>query len=454
MRTALLSLCLAAACIGAASQAYPSPDQAATLAQPGDMLIQDATVMTATHGTLEHTSILVRAGKITAIGPSLSAPAGVAVVDGKGKYVIPGIIDEHSHTAVDGGVNEGAPSISAMTRIKDVINPHDVNLYRQLAGGVTIIHIFHGSANEIGGEDAVVRLKWGLPVDEMLYPGAPQGIKFALGENPKQTANPHGRYPATRQGVNDAIRTAFLQAQAYKKQWDDYHAAVARGEPVYPPRTDLNLEPLVGILDGKILVHSHSYVSAEIQALIDDSDEFHFHIATLEHCLEAYKLVNEIKAHNIGCSTFADDWSYKEEAVDGIAYNAALLEQKGVRAAINSDDDGRARRLYMDAAKVIHYGNVSEQTALQTITLNPAWMLGIDKTVGSIDVGKDADFAIFNGDPFGPSAMVVATIIDGRVFFDRSQDLARRKKVAEYENLFQPGLNLSLADDGGHGGNQ
>ncbi|MGH9481044.1 MAG: amidohydrolase family protein [Terriglobales bacterium] len=435
--------------IAAAGQAYPSAAEAARLAQPGDLFIQNATVMTATHGTLERTSILVRAGKITAIGAALSAPAGVPVIDGAGKFVIPGIIDEHSHTAIDGGVNEGAPSISAMTRIKDVINNRDINLYRQLAGGVTIIHIFHGSANEIGGEDAVMRLKWGLPLDAMLYPNAPQGIKFALGENPKQTANPHGRYPATRQGVNDAIRTAFMAAQAYKKEWDGYHAAVARGERVYLPRTDLNLEPLVGILNGTILVHSHSYESDEMQALIDDSDEFHFHIATLEHCLEAYKLVNEIKAHNIGCSTFADDWSYKMEAVDGIAYNAALLEQKGVRAAINSDSDERARRLYQDAAKVIHYGDVSEQTALQTITLNPAWRLGIDKTVGSIDVGKDADFAIFNADPFGPSALVEQTVIDGQVFFDRAQDLARRKPAAEYEKLFKPAISFGLADDGG-----
>jgi imidazolonepropionase-like amidohydrolase len=432
-----------------AAQAYPTPQQAAGLAAPGDMLIANATVLTASHGRLENTSILVRAGKIAAIGPKLTAPAGTPVIDGAGKFVIPGIIDEHSHTAVDGGVNEGAPSVSAMARIKDVINPHDINIYRQLAGGVTIIHIFHGSANEIGGEDAVVRLKWGLPVDEMLYPNAPQGIKFALGENPKQTANPHGRYPATRQGVNDAIRTTFLAAQAYKKRWDDYHAAVARGETVYPPRTNLNLEPIVGILEGKVLVHSHSYVSAEMQGLMDISDEFHFHIATLEHCLEAYKLVNEIKAHNIGCSTFADDWSYKMEAVDGIAYNAALLEHKGVRAAINSDSDERARRLYQDAAKVIHYGGVTEQQALQTITLNPAWMLGIDKTVGSIDVGKDADFAIFNGDPFGPDALVEKTIIDGRVFFDRAQDLANRKPVAVYEQLFKPPLSLGLADDGG-----
>jgi len=449
-----LAIVLVALAAGLAAQAYPTPAQAAPLAAPGDLFIRNATVMTASHGTLERTSILVRAGKIAAIGANLDAPAGVAVIDGTGKYVIPGIIDEHSHTAIDGGVNEGAPSISAMAHIKDVINPHDINLYRQLAGGVTIIHQLHGSANEIGGEDAVLRLKWGLPVDEMLYPGAPQGIKFALGENPKQTANPHGRYPATRQGVNDAIRTAFMAAQVYKKQWDDYRAAAARGEAVYPPRTDLNLEPIVGILEGKVLVHAHSYESQEMQALIDDSDEFHFHIASLEHCLEAYKIANELKSHNIGCSTFADDWSYKMEAVDGIAYNAALLEQKGVRAAINSDSDERARRLYQDAAKVIHYGNVSEETALQTITLNPAWMLGIDKTVGSIDVGKDGDFAIFNGDPFGPSALVEKTIIDGRVFFDRAQDLAHRKSVAEYERLFQPLLSLGLADDSDGGGNQ
>ncbi len=419
--------------------------------QTGNMLIRDATVLTASHGTLAHTSILVKDGKIAAIGGGLTAPAGVPVIDATGKFVMPGIIDEHSHSAIDGGINEGAPAISPMAHIKDVLNPHDVNIYRQLAGGVTIIHVLHGSANAIGGQDAVVKLKWGAPVEEMLYPGAPQGVKFALGENPKQShrflSEGGARYPAVREGVENVLRTSFNAARLYEKQWDAYHAALARGEHPMPPQRNLNLDTLVGVLQGKILVHAHSYVSDEILMLLHVADDYGFKIRTLEHGLEAYKVADALKAHDVAVSTFADNWQYKLEATDGIAYNAALLTQKGVRVIINSDSDERARRLYQEAAKAIHYGGATEEQALRMITLNAAWALGIDKTVGSIDVGKDADFAIFNGHPFAPAALVTETIVDGKVYFDRAQDLAQRKTPAEYEKLFKPGSGFFGGDE-------
>jgi imidazolonepropionase-like amidohydrolase len=409
----------------------------------GDLLIRNATVITATHGTLENASILVHAGKIARIGRNLTAPAGVPVIDATGKYVMPGIIDEHSHTAIDGGVNEGAPAVSAMAHIKDVINPHDINLYRQLAGGVTIIHILHGSANVIGGEDAVVRLKWGDTVDQLLYPGAPQGIKMALGENPKHSnfgnTGPNPRFPNTREGVQNVAETAFTEARQYMHEWDAYNAAVAAGRHPSPPRRNLDLDPLVGVLRGQILVHCHSYRADEILMLLNLADEFGFKIRTLEHGLEAYKLAPELRAHDVGVSTFADFWQYKNEATEGTAYNAAFLAQRGIRVAVNSDSDERARRLYQEAAKAMHYGGATEQQAIQMITLNPAWMLGIDRTTGSIDIGKDADFAIFSGHPFAPASAVTMTIVDGKVYFDRARDLAQRKTAAEYERLFKPG---------------
>lgn len=426
--------------VAAAWACAPAP----AAAQTGSLFIHDATVMTATHGTLDHASILVRDGKIVAIGERLTAPAGVPVIDGAGKYVIPGIIDEHSHTMIDGGVNEGAPSVSAMAHIKDVLNPHDINLYRQLAGGVTIIHVLHGSANPIGGLDAVVRLKWGQPIANMLYPDAPQGIKMALGENPKRSNRFPGetgpqRYPATRQGVENVLFTAFTRAREYQHRWADYRAAVARGEHPMPPRDNLDLDPLVQILEGKILIHAHSYRNDEMLMLLDLADHFGFKIRTFEHGLEGYKIWPEIKAHDVGVSTFADMWEYKNEASEAIAYAPALLAKKGVRVAVNSDSDERARRLYQEAAKAVHYGGATEQQALDMITLNPAWMLGIDRTTGSIDVGKDADFAIFNGHPFAPASHVEMTIVDGIVYFDRAKDLGSRHDAPWYERNYKGG---------------
>src|SRR5262249_42737690 len=389
-------------------------------------------------------SVLIRDGKIAAVGTNVKArDANARIIDATGKYVIPGIIDCHSHTAVDGNVNEGSLSVTAMVRIRDVINPYDQDIYRQLAGGTTTVNILHGSANAIGGQNTVLKLKLGKPVDEWFIPDAPPGIKFALGENPKQSNNPGipgraRRYPATRMGVEETIRDAFVRAKDYQREWQEYEAKKASDSAAIPPRRDLMLDALVEILQGKRMVHSHCYRDDEILMLLNLSDELGFHVQTLQHVLEGYKVANEIAAHKTGGSTFADFWGYKMEAYDAIPYNTALMTQRGVIASVNSDSDERARRLYLEAAKGIKWGGLTEGEALRTVTLNSAMQLGIDKRTGSIDVGKDADLVIFSDHPFSVYTMPLTTFIEGEIYFDRETDLARREALKkEKEDLIK-----------------
>ena len=389
--------------------------------------ITNATIMTASHGTIERGTIVIRDGKIAAVGADVSVPQGAKVIDGAGKYVIPGIIDAHSHSASE-AINEGTNSVTAEVRIADVLRQDEIDLYRELAGGTTMLNILHGSANTIGGQNAVIKLRYGLPVDSLLFEGAPPGIKFALGENVRRTNSPprggERRYPFTRMGVEALLRERFTSAKAYQAEWKAYEAARAnrrRGQPEpIPPKRDLQLDALVEILEGKRLVHAHSYRADEILMLLNVAKDFGFRVATFQHVLEGYKVADELAAAGSGASTFADNWAYKMEAWDAIPHNMAIMASRGVRVSINSDSDERARRLYQEAAKAMHYGGVSEEEALKMITLNAAWQLGIDDRVGSIDVGKDADLAIFNGHPFAPASRVEMTLIDGRVFFDRS----------------------------------
>jgi len=396
------------------------------------ILIENATLLTITHGNIEHGSILIRDGKIAAVGADLKAPDGATVIDAKGQYVMPGIIDCHSHIAVDGSVNEGSVSVSSMANIADVLNPDDISIYNDLAGGVTTANILHGSANAIGGQTVVIKLRWGKPASDLPFQGALPGIKFALGENPKRSnfTPPPGvepRYPATRLGVEETIREAFIQAREYKKQWEDYNRKKAAGEQnLMPPRRDEKLEPLVEVLEGKRYVHSHCYRADEILMLIRVANEFGFKIRTFQHVLEGYKIADEIAASGAGGSTFSDWWAYKMEAFDAIPYNAALMTERGVVVSINSDDAEEARHLNQEAAKSIKYGGLSANDALKLITLNPAIQLGIDNRVGSIEVGKDADLAIFNRDPLSVYAVVQKTLIDGQVYFDRQRDIDGR----------------------------
>ncbi|HVF46882.1 MAG TPA: amidohydrolase family protein [Pyrinomonadaceae bacterium] len=396
-----------------------------------DVLIKGATVMTAARGTLPNTDILVRNGKITRIGANIAAPAGVRTIDATGKYVVPGIIDCHSHAMLD-AINEGSYSVTSMTRVRDMLNPRDISIYRALAAGVTAANLLHGSAKSIGGQNSTVKFKWGRPVEEFPIADAPPGIKFAMGENVRRTTQAPQpgqtlRYPRTRQGVIETMRDAFLRARDYKQSWDDFRAKKTK----VPPRTDLELQPLVEILEGKRLVHAHGYRSDEHLNLLLLADEFRFKVATLQHGLEAYKIAPEIAKRGTGVSIFADSWGYKLEAYDSIPYAGYILWKNGVNVSINSDSDERIRRLNLDAAKMMKYGGVPEEDSLKMITLNPAKQLGIDKRTGSIEVGKDADLAIWNGHPFSPFSRAEMTFIEGVVYFDRARDLTRRTEMAK-----------------------
>jgi imidazolonepropionase-like amidohydrolase len=400
------------------------------------VFIQNATVLTVTHGNIEHGSILIRDGKIAAVGADLRAPEGATVIDALGQYVIPGIIDCHSHIAIDGSVNEAGPAVSSMANIADVLNPEDIDIYRDLAGGVTTANILHGSANPIGGQTVVIKLRWGKPASELPFQGALPGVKFALGENPKHSNFPppppgaHPRYPGTRLGVEEVIRQAFTEAREYKKQWDDYNQRKAAGQQdLILPRRNETLEPLVEVMEGKRYVHAHCYRADEIVMLIRVANEFGFKVRTFQHVLEGYKIADEIVASGAGGSTFSDWWAYKMESYDAIPYNAALMTERGVVVSVNSDDAQEARQLNQEAAKSMKYGGLSANEALKLVTLNPAIQLGIDNRVGSIEVGKDADLAIYNHDPLSVYAVVQKTLIDGQVYFDRQRDIAQRGEL-------------------------
>ncbi len=414
----------------------------------GDILIKNATVMTASAGTLQATDILVQNGKIARIGKGLTAGAGVKTIDATGKYVTPGIIDAHSHTMVN-AINEGSLAVTSMTRIRDMLLPQDVAIWRALAGGVTAALLLHGSANPIGGQSTTVKFKFGRPVEEFPVEGAPLGIKFALGENVKRSSfSPQPgqtfRYPRTRMGTMEVIRDAFIRAREYKQSWEDFRTKKTRTQP----RRDEELEPIVEILEGKRRVHAHGYRSDEHLNLLRMAEEFGFKIATLQHGLEAYKIAPEIAKHGAGVSIFADSWSYKLEAYDSIPYNGYILWKNGVMVSINSDSNERMRRLNIDAAKMMKYGGVPEQDALKMITLNPATQLGIEKRTGSIEVGKDGDLVIWSAHPFSVYTAAEMTIIEGEVYFDRARDKTMRTDLAKEREALEK-LEMNRAPGAG-----
>lgn len=397
-------------------------------------LIRNATILTITNGTIENGSVLMRGGRIAAVGKDIAAPAGARVIDGTGRFVMPGIIDSHSHTAVEGSVNEISLPNTGMVRIADAMVNDDISAYRQLAGGTTMALILHGSANAIGGESQIAKWKWGRPVSEWIVKDAPRTIKFALGENPK-SANfrpPEGQarqYPSTRMGVEEVVRRSFVDARDYLASWKEYDAKKQRGEAAIPPRRDLLMETMAGILRGDVDVHAHSYRADEIAMLLDLADEMGFKIRELQHVLEGYKVAPEIAAHGAGAGTFIDWWGYKAEAYDAIPYNVALMVRNGVLTSVNSDSDELARHLNHDAAKAMKYGGLTEDEALRTCTINPAKQLRLDHRLGSIEVGKDADLVIWNGHPLSSYSRVDTTFIEGEVYFDREEDLRRREAM-------------------------
>ncbi|MEP6755607.1 MAG: amidohydrolase family protein, partial [Chthonomonadales bacterium] len=385
-----------------------------------DVFIQHGTILTVTKGTIKDGDILIKNGKIVAIGRNLPKPAGIKVIDATGKFVMPGIIDAHSHMAAEGGINESTEVAAAEVNIYDVINQKDPGIKLALAGGVTTINTMHGSANPIGGLVATLKLRWGKTAEEMKFAGARQHIKFALGENPRRVHADRG--VTTRLGVADALRNYFTQAREYNASWEEYRHKLAAGEKAVPPRKDLKLESMGAVLKGDIWVQCHCYRADEIEMLLKLSDEFGFKIGALQHVLEGYKIAPEIAKRGIGASTFADFWGYKLEAYDGNVYNAAAMVQAGIRTSVNSDSGERIRRLNLDAAKSLRYGGLNQDQCLGLVTIEPAWQLGIDKQVGSLEVGKDADISIWDAHPLSAYSKCVMTLVDGENGFVRGAD--------------------------------
>ncbi|MBL7991037.1 MAG: amidohydrolase family protein [Candidatus Kapabacteria bacterium] len=395
------------------------------------VLIKNATLWTAEKdGVLKNTDIVLKGGKIAAIGKNLTE-AGATIIDGTGKHVSPGIIDEHSHIALQ-AINESGQTITCEVREGDVLNPEDINIYRQLAGGVTTSHLLHGSANSIGGQTQIIKLRWGLGAEQLKFEGAPGFVKFALGENVKQ-ANwgdaYNVRFPQTRMGVEQVFVDAFTRAREYEAEWKNFSAA--KNSSAIAPRRDLELDALVEIINSKRLITCHSYVQSEITMLMRVTEQFGFRVNTFTHILEGYKVADKMKAHGANASSFSDWWAYKMEVADAIPYNGAILHAMGLNVAFNSDDAEMARRLNQEAAKAVKYGGVPEEEALKFVTLNPAKMLHIDAKVGSLKVGKDADVVLWSDNPLSIYARAEKTFVDGTLYYDRERDAQVREEIRQ-----------------------
>jgi imidazolonepropionase-like amidohydrolase len=411
-----------------------------TMPTAENLLIKNATVWTSdAAGKLENTDVLVKAGKIVQIGKNI-ADATARVIDGTGKHLTAGLIDEHSHIAAS-SINEGGQSVTSEVRIADNLNPDDINIYRQLSGGVTSSHILHGSANTIGGQTQLIKLRWGANDDQLKFAGAPGFIKFALGENVKRASSTQGnqRFPDTRMGVEQVMADAFNRAKIYdaeNKAAEDNNKK--KGATPVVVRRDLELDALSEIIHSKRFITMHSYVQSEITSALRVAEKYGFVINTFTHILEGYKVADKMKAHGANASTFSDWWNYKMEVLDAIPYNATIMQKVGMNVAINSDDAEMARRLNQEAAKSIKYGDMTEIEALKLVTINPAKMLRVDDKVGSIKVGKDADLVLWNENPLSIYARPEKTIVDGTVFFDREKDAAMQtKNLAERNRIIK-----------------
>lgn len=401
-----------------------------------DVLIKNATVWTSDEaGRLEGADVLIKNGKIAQIGKGLKATNGIRVINATGKHLTPGIIDEHSHIAISKGVNECTEAITAEVRIGDVVNSDDISIYRQLSGGVTCSQLLHGSCNPIGGQAQVIKLRWGSAPEDLKFRAAPKSIKCALGENVKRSNfgdKYTKRYPQTRMGVETIMKDGFIAALENKAQWEKYNS-LSRSErsKTVPPRNDIQHNALLDIINSEMFIHCHSYMQSEILMLMRLAEEFGFRIQTFTHILEGYKVADEMAKHGATASTFSDWWAYKFEVYDAIPQNAALMTQKGVISSINSDNSELARRLNQEAAKSIMYGDMEQEEALKLVTLNPAIQLKIDHRVGSITVGKDADFVIWNNNPLSIYAKVEQTWIEGRNYFNLERDAELREQLRE-----------------------
>lgn len=395
------------------------------------VLFKNATVWTSDkEGKLEGADVLVKNGKIAKVGKNLS-DAGARIIDGTGKHLTAGIIDEHSHIA-SASTNEGGQSVTSEVRIKDNLDPDDINIYRQLSGGVTTSHILHGSANTIGGQTQLIKLRWGADDEGLMFKNWDPFIKFALGENVKRSSSTQGntRFPDTRMGVEQVLIDAFTRAKAYDTEWKEAEANnKKKGATPVVVRRDLELDALAEIINKKRFITCHSYVASEIIGTMRVAERFGFRINTFTHILEGYKVADKMKEHGANASTFSDWWAYKNEVQDAIPYNAAIMQKVGLNVAINSDDAEMARRLNQEAAKSVKYGGISEEDALKMVTINPAKMLHVDDRVGSIKEGKDADLVLWSDNPLSIYAKSLYTMVDGTIYFDREKDAEMRKQV-------------------------
>ncbi len=408
-------LALTATGVCACAQATPPPV---------DLVFKNATVMTASHGTIANGQVWVHAGKIAGVGATVSAPAGATVVDATGKYLTPGIIDPHSHSALGDDINEATSPVTPAMMMIDAFDNADAALYDALAAGVTTELLLHGSANLIGGQSVVIKNKFGLSKQQMLFPNAPRSIKFASGENPKRVYGGRDMLPSTRMGNFEVMRQSFEDAKAYMATWDAYDAKVKKGgkdaADAVAPKRDLKLEALADVLRGKLLVQIHCYRADEFLTEEAIAKEYGYKIRAFHHALEMYKVGPEIAKTGTGIATFADWWGYKDEAADAIPWNAVMSMREGVKVALKSDSNDYVRRLNQEAGKMIHYGGATEDEAIAMVTLNAAWVIGVDNVTGSIDVGKDGDLVVWNMDPLSTYARAEKVYIDGDLFFDSS----------------------------------
>ncbi len=413
-------------------------------AKKGSVLIKNGTVLTITDGTLENTDVLVKDGKIDRIGKNLKAPRGAEEVDATGLFVMPGIIDAHSHIA-GSSINEGTSQVTAEVSMEDVVDPLDVSIYRALAGGVTSIHLMHGSANVIGGQNETLKLRWGSTnPNDLRFEGAPRTIKFALGENPTRGGRSRGIQPQSRMGVEAMLRNTFNDAIKYRDAWNEYRAN--KNSRKVAPEYSLRMETMVDILEGEVLVHCHSYRADEIYMLMKVFADFGIEKLTFQHANEAYKVAPELAEFGASASVFADWWAYKLEVYYSTAYNAAILTKNGVTTSINSDSGELIRHLFHEAAKTQKYGDLSDNEALALITLNPAKQLGINDRVGSLEKGKDADIAIFDKHPLSIYAVPQMTFVDGVKYFDINNDAADQRIYIDPESTIQD-VQIFYAED-------
>jgi N-acetylglucosamine-6-phosphate deacetylase len=419
--------------------------------QPAAVVFKNATIWTCEdHKVIEKGSVLIGGGKILAVGEEVEVPRGAVVIDAAGKHITPGVIDCHSHMATDGGINESGQAITSEVRIGDFIDANDVNIYRQLAGGVTASHVLHGSANPIGGQNQLIKLRWGALPEDLKFEGAPPTLKLALGENVKQSNwgdEYTTRYPQTRMGVEQIIRDAFLAAREYEQRWERWRRT-SRG---LPPRRDLELDPLVEVLNKERWIHCHAYRQDEILALLRTCEDLGIRVAALQHILEGYKVADAMARHGAAGSAFSDWWAYKFEVYDAIPYNGVLMHRAGVLVSFNSDDRELARHLNHEAAKAMKYGGLAPEVALDFVTINPAKQLFVDQWVGSLAPGKQADLVVWSGTPLSSLSRCEQTWIDGRKYFDREEDVQRRQEtqrrravlvqkiLASDEKMLEPG---------------